>query len=164
MAKPYSVLLALGSNIERQKNMPLAISILRQHPRIKLCAVSPIYESIPVGKMPKQYIFYDAAAWVETDLDPQTLRSTLHKIEEKVGRTERGEDKPRPIDLDIVLYGQQILQLEALRIPDPDIARYPHIALPLADIAPNWVHPELGLTLRQIADNLNYDKSEIKKI
>ncbi len=165
MSDVYAVLLALGSNIERQKNMPLAFSVLRQHPQLKLCAVSPIYESKPVGGLPNQPIFSNAAVYVETSLKPQRLKAALREIEKEFGRV-RTADKyaPRPIDIDIAMYDQQILELEGNRIPDPDLLRFPHIALPVADIAPHWLHPEVGLTLRQIADSLEYDKREIYQI
>lgn len=165
MSKAHAVLLALGSNIERHKNMPLAFSVLQQHPKLKLCAVSPIYESLPVGDRPNQPIYYNAAVYVETPLNPQPLKAALREIEKEFGRV-RTADKyaPRPIDIDIAMYDQQILELEGNRIPDPDLLRYPHIALPLADIAADWLHPEVGLTLRQIADSLEYNKTEIYQI
>jgi 2-amino-4-hydroxy-6-hydroxymethyldihydropteridine diphosphokinase len=145
--------------------MPLAFSLLGQHPELKLCAVSPIYESLAVGDPPNQPIFYNAALYVETPLNPQRLKAALREIEKEFGRV-RTADKyaPRPIDIDIAMYEQQILELEGNRIPDPDLLRYPHIALPLADIAADWLHPEVGLTLRQIADSLEYDKTEIYQI
>ena len=165
MSNSHSVLLTLGSNIERHKNMPLAIEALEHHPRIKLCAVSPMYESVPVGDDTNQPIYSNGAVWIETDLDPSTLKANLRQIEAEFGRVRTANKfAPRPIDFDISFYGQQIFELDGTHIPDPDIVRYAHIALPLADIAPDWRHPELGMTLRHIADNLNYDKSEIYKL
>ncbi|MGB0386363.1 MAG: 2-amino-4-hydroxy-6-hydroxymethyldihydropteridine diphosphokinase [Ardenticatenaceae bacterium] len=168
MSECHAVLLTLGSNIERHKNMPLAIEALRQHLHIKLCAVSPMYESLPVGNDINdinQPIYSNAAVWIESELDPSTLKAHLRQIEADLGRV-RSANKfaARPIDIDIAFYGQQIFELDGNHIPDPDIARYPHIALPLADIAPDWVHPELGVPLRHIADHLNYNKSEIYQL
>ncbi len=98
------------------------------------------------------------------------LRSVLRDIEASLGRV-RTADKfaPRPIDLDIALFGQLVVDLEGSPIPDPDLAPLPHVALPLADIAPEWILPATGETLAQIAARLaitrngepyNYEKSE----
>ena len=68
------------------------------------------------------------------------------------------------IDIDIAFYGQQCFQLDGNQIPDPDILRYAHLALPLADIAPDWYHPDADATLHHIADHLHYNKAEIYRI
>ena len=101
--------------------------------------------------------FFNAAALIETDLAPGALKEALLAIEDSLGRV-RTADKyaPRPIDLDIALYGQHILGLNGRHIPDPD--------LPLADVAPDWLHPELGLTLAEIARGLHFSDKEIQKL
>ncbi|MEM7531556.1 MAG: 2-amino-4-hydroxy-6-hydroxymethyldihydropteridine diphosphokinase [Chloroflexota bacterium] len=159
------VLLALGSNINRKKNLPRAFDALSQHPSIELCAVSPVYESLPVGGRPDQPIYYNAATYIKTVLEPADLKDALRQIEQDFGRV-RTKDKyaSRPIDIDITMYAQQIFALDGNHIPDPDLTRYPHIALPIADIAAGWVHPENGLFLRQIADSLTYDETEIYQV
>jgi len=79
----------------------------------------------------------------------------IDRIEEELGRR-RGPNKnaPRTIDLDVILYGDQVLGLRGREIPDPDLLRYPHIARPAADIAPDWVHPQTSDSLRAIADRI----------
>ena len=165
MNSSIPVLIAIGSNIERERNLPQAVMALRQYPGIHLRAVSPVYESLPVGTGIAQPSFFNAAALIETDMAPDALKETLLAIEASLGRV-RTADKnaPRPVDLDIALYGQHILGLNGRRIPDPDIAIFPHIALPLADVAPEWVHPELGLTLAEIAKGLHFSDKEIQKL
>jgi len=81
---------------------------------------------------------------VETDLDPHELKAVLRGIEAELGRV-RTDDKyaPRPIDLDIALYGQQVFELDGSPIPDPGVLRHPHVAAPLADVAPDWAYPEM---------------------
>jgi GTP cyclohydrolase I len=81
----------------------------------------------------------------------------------------RSEDKyaSRPIDLDIALYGDQAFDLDGDSIPDPGVLRYPHIAVPLADVAPDWAYPEQGeprRTLRQIADGLSFTDKELRML
>lgn len=165
-----SVLISLGSNIAKEDNFPKAIAALCHQPAITVVAISPIYETAPVGdssiQAPSpQPTFYNAAAWIKTELAPAALRETLRAIETRLGRV-RTADKyaPRPIDLDIAFYGGCSLALNGKTIPDPDIVHFPHLALPLADIAPQWVHPENGLTLRQIAANLTHTEMEIRQL
>ena len=160
------MVIAIGSNVGRERNVPLAVAIVRGHSRIRLLTVSPIYESAPVGGLPGQPVFSNAAMLVETSLEPQALKAELLAIEAALGRV-RTDDKyaPRPIDLDIAYYGQQVLELGGRQIPDPEAARLAHIVVPAADVAPDWNHPELRLTLRQIAQNLPHaDKETLKMI
>lgn len=160
-----AVLITLGSNIDKEVNLPQALDALRRHPAMQIIAVSPIYVTAPVGGEPGQSEFYNAAAWIETDLAPAVLRERLRAIEARQGRV-RTMDKyrARTIDLDIAFYGQETLTINGGPVPDPDIVHLAHLALPLADIAPNWRHPNYDLTLRQIADNLGYTQTEIRKV
>ena len=147
------VFIALGSNINSERNLREAVRRLSLHCR--LLAVSPVYETAPVGKT-DQPNFLNAAALIETDLTAAELKTNvLQVIEQELGRV-RTEDKnaPRTIDLDISLFNEEVLDVEGRRIPDPDILRYPHIAVPLADLAPQQHHPETGQTLEQIARSL----------
>lgn len=147
------VFLALGSNIESERNLREAVR--RLSIRCRLVAVSPVYETTPVGNSAGPN-FLNAAVLVETGLDaPQLKEQILLVIEGELGRM-RTQDKnaPRTIDLDIALYDDQILDLGPRQIPDPDILRYPHIAVPLADLVPTMRHPETGQTLLEIAQSL----------
>jgi 2-amino-4-hydroxy-6-hydroxymethyldihydropteridine diphosphokinase len=159
------VLIAIGSNIGRERNLPQALARLGQHPHIVLRVVSPTYESLPVGGSSGQPPFFNAAALIETNLEPSELKEALLAIECNLGRV-RTADKyaPRPIDLDIALYDRDVLDIGGRRIPDPDLARFPHVALPVADVAPDWIHPELGETLAEIANNLHFSDKEIRKL
>ena len=159
------VLISLGSNIDRQRNLPAAVTALDRHPDIRLVAVSPIYATQPVGGNADDPIFYNAAALVETDLPVAELRQALRAIEAGLGRV-RADDKfaPRPIDLDIAMVGERVMEVDGYVIPDPEIVRYPHLALPLADVAPAWVHPRHGLTLRQLAAQMTYSEDEIYRV
>ena len=165
MSDIYAVLLTLGSNIERHINMPAVIERLRHHAHLKLCAISPMYESAPVGHDIMQPTYTNAAVRVETALEPRALKKALRQIEKEMGRVRTANKfASRPIDIDIAFYGQQRFLLDGNQIPDPDIMHYAHLALPLADIAPDWLHPDAGVTLRDIADHLNYNKMEIYQI
>jgi dihydroneopterin aldolase/2-amino-4-hydroxy-6-hydroxymethyldihydropteridine diphosphokinase len=147
------VFVSLGSNIDPAHNLVEAVRRLAVHCR--LVAVSPVYETQPVGKT-DQPNFLNAAALIETDLGAARLKDQeLRVIELELGRV-RTSDKnaPRTIDLDISLFNDQVLDVEGRHIPDPEILRFAHIARPLADLAPEYRHPETGQTLREIAEAL----------
>jgi GTP cyclohydrolase I len=158
------VLVTLGSNVERERNLPVAVARLRRHPRIAVRAVSPVYETSPVGGGPDQPPYFNAALMIETDLSSADLREALRAIEQELGRV-RTADKcaPRTIDLDVAWFGGSPTESGGPSLPDPDILRFPHLAIPLADVAPDWRHPELGVTLRHIADSLPHSSKEIRK-
>ena len=147
------VLILLGSNIDRERSMCQAARRLDE--LVQVIAFSPVYETEPVGDE-DQMCFFNAAALVETALEPDCLkRDVLHRIEDELGRV-RGPNKnaPRTIDLDIVLYGDRVCSVEGRSVPDPDLLQYAHVAGPAADLAPEWVHPEAGETLETIAAGL----------
>ncbi len=147
------VFVALGSNIDPQRNLREAVWRLAQVCDVR--AVSPVYETAPIGKM-DQPNFLNAAVLIETDLNPDELKAqVLQRIECELGRV-RTADKnaPRPIDLDITLFGDRVVQVGQRQIPDPDLLRYAHIAVPVADLAPSFRHPETGQTLQTIAQGM----------
>lgn len=146
------VFVALGSNIDPERNLKGAVRLLAS--RCRLLAVSRVYEAKPVGKT-DQPNFLNAAALIETELGAAALKAqVLQDIERVLGRV-RTADKnaPRTIDLDITLFNDQVIELGHRHIPDPELLRYPHIAVPMADLAPGYVHPESGQTLQEIAEN-----------
>lgn len=146
------VFIAMGSNIDAEDNLREATRLLAE--QCVLVAFSPVYETAPVGKL-DQPNFLNAAALIETELSAAELkREVLSGIECQLGRV-RVADKnaPRTIDLDIALFNTEVLDIDARHIPDPDIVKYAHIAVPLADLAPHYRHPETGQTLREIAEH-----------
>ncbi len=140
---------AFGSNIEPERFLPAAVRELAR--RVRLLAVSPVYQTPPVGA-PGTPPFLNGALLVETSLSPHELRwQVLRPIEATLGRV-RGEDPnaPRTVDLDLVLYEDRVCAEPDLELPAPDLLRYAHVALPLADLVPHWVHPVTGETMAQI--------------
>lgn len=150
------VLIALGSNIEPEANLHRAVQLLAA--RVRLIAVSPVYETRPVGKT-DQPDFLNAVALIETEREATALkREVLQKIEQELGRLRTSDrNAPRTIDLDITVYGERVLELGSRHIPDPDLLEHPHVAVPAADVAPTYRHPETGQTLREIADDMPRD-------
>lgn len=155
------VLITLGSNINPEYNMRQAVRRLSLHCRP--LAVSPVYETAPVGKT-DQPNFLNAAVLIETDLSAAQLKTrVLQVIEQELGRVRtRDKNAPRTIDLDIALFGDRVLDLGQRHVPDPDILRYPHVAIPLADLAPEERHPETGQTLGEIAQEMRADDLRLR--
>jgi 2-amino-4-hydroxy-6-hydroxymethyldihydropteridine diphosphokinase len=147
------VVVVLGSNIQPEHNIRMAVALLRQLCQVR--AVSPVYETVPAG-LAKGPNFLNAAALLETELDARRLKEeVLARIEQELQR-QRLADKnaPRTIDADIALFNDDVFELGHRHIPDPDLLRYPHVAVPAADVLPEWRHPETGETLATIATRL----------
>ncbi len=147
--------ISLGSNIERERHLPEAIRQLRRHQGIDVQRVSGLFESAPVGGPADAPPFFNAAALICTDLDPIHLRAELRRIEGDMGRERTGDkNAPRTIDLDIAYYDDRVEDHGDWRIPDPHAATVSYVAVPIADVAPDWLDPVSGTTAREVADRL----------
>lgn len=118
-----------------------------------MTGISPIYETLPFGG-PDQPDFFNAAVEIETVLDPSSLLRTCCAIETDMGRERNVRWGPRTIDIDILLYDRLILAGEELTIPHPLMQVRAFVMYPLADIAPDMVHPVIGKTAAEIRDGL----------
>lgn len=149
---PEQAFISIGSNISPETNLPRAVRAMTALGRV--AAVSHIYESGPIGER-DQPDYLNAAALLETDCPPLTLRKRLREIEAECGRV-RIEDAyaPRTIDLDLSLFGSTLLDTEELTLPSPDILTRSFVAVPLADLAPGFRHPTTGDLLSEIAERL----------
>ncbi len=150
----------IGSNIDRDTNYVAAVKRLRELG--KLVAVSPVYDTPAIGSDPNAPRFYNGAVWLDTELAPHALRNALRKIEGEMGRV-RTADKyaPRPIDLDLVLYGEVALDDGELKIPDPLIFERGFMARALAHLNPDYVIPPDGPTLAELACRLRSKNGEL---
>lgn len=151
--------ICLGSNINKEVNLPAAVQFLAELGL--LTAVAPVYETIPVG-MNGQPNFFNTAVRCATPLTIQQAKIEIVGSLEKHLHRVRTADKnaPRTIDADIVLFNDAVLDYEmgdgrSRHIPDPDILKFAHVAIPLADIAPAMRHPETGEPLASIAARLH---------
>ncbi|WP_417850055.1 2-amino-4-hydroxy-6-hydroxymethyldihydropteridine diphosphokinase [Thalassoglobus sp.] len=148
-----SVIIALGSNIDPEKNLPAAVRSLAQHLKLTVLKVSSVYESAPLGFL-DQAPFCNAAILAETALAARPLKfEVLRSLEEELGRVRDPANKngPRTIDLDIGLYGALTFDSEDLVIPDPEISERAFLSIPFAEVAPELVHPLLEISLQKIA-------------
>ena len=151
-----TVLLSLGSNIEPRRNLPAAVELLAD--RVQVLASSRVFETLPVGGG-AEVPFLNSALEISCDLEPVELKyEVLRPLESDLGRVRTDDpNAPRTIDVDISLFGQRVLSEPAvqLEIPDPDVLKRAHVAIPLADVAPSRVHPVANLTLAEIAAALD---------
>ncbi len=159
---PNLAYLSLGSNIEPDRNLPTAVDWLGRWGRVR--AVSTVWESAPLG-FPEQPNFLNAAALLETGLSAQALRQeAIASIETALGRVRSAnKNAPRTIDIDIMLFNHDILQVGQRRIPSPEVLERPFVIIPLSEIAPDYVHPEIGRTLRQIAGRFDPEAAGMRR-
>ena len=146
------VYVAMGSNLgDRDAHLAAALAALRATEGVDVVAVSPLYETDPVGP-PPQGAYLNGAIELATTLTPDAVLERLLEIEASQGRT-RGPDRnePRTLDLDLLLFGDRKLAGPDLEIPHPRLAERPFVLEPLCDLAPDLVHPTLGETVEALA-------------
>jgi 2-amino-4-hydroxy-6-hydroxymethyldihydropteridine diphosphokinase len=147
---------ALGSNLgDRSSHLDYAISRLRSH--LTNVRVSRYYETDPIGVPGPQPLFLNAAAVGSTDASPQDLLQALLEIE-----AERGRERPHPgaartLDLDLVLYGNRVLDEPGLIVPHPRFRERRFVLEPLAEIAPQLVDPVTGSTVGELLSRCSAD-------
>jgi 2-amino-4-hydroxy-6-hydroxymethyldihydropteridine diphosphokinase len=145
---PETVFLGLGTNLgDRRANLGAACAALQTHVQPLTC--SAIYETPPWGYT-DQPAFLNQVVQGQTTLAPLELLAFLKQIETSIGRTPSFRYGPRLIDLDILYYGDQVLDLPCLSIPHPRLAERAFMLVPLAEIAPTLRHPRSGLTSLQM--------------
>ncbi len=155
------VVIALGSNIEKERNLPAAIKLFRE--MCQVTAVAPIYETIPVGLL-DQPNFWNTAVLIETDLSPEHIKAEIiEKVEQELKRVRQADpNAPRTIDADIILFNDEVREYAGLdgrmrQIPDKDLARFVHVALPVTDLVPEGRHPLTDEPLKELTDRLYQD-------
>lgn len=152
---PELAFISLGSNIEPEVYLPRAVDRLGSIGSV--VRLSAAYRNPAVGPAP-QPEYVNAAALVETSLSPVEIRARLRQIEADLGRIRR-EDKyaPRTIDLDLCYLGDAAEEFDGWSLPDPSADRLPHLAIPMAELMPEFSHPKTGETLETIAQRLRHN-------
>jgi 2-amino-4-hydroxy-6-hydroxymethyldihydropteridine diphosphokinase len=144
----HSVYLALGSNLgDRAGNLRAAVDALA--PQVIVSAESKIYETPPWG-YEDQPAFLNMAVKAETDLEPASLLKHLKELEVHLGRAQSFRWGPRLIDIDILFDDDRVVDTPSIVIPHPRLHERAFVLIPLADIAPDFVHPVLKKTIREL--------------
>ena len=156
---PHRVHLGIGSNLgDRRANTAEAIEKVSALPGTRVVRASSLYESEPLGNAKTWFV--NSVIEVETELGPEALLKKLKAIEESMGR-KRVKGKrwgSRIIDLDILLFDQDVVDKRTLKIPHPEMHKRRFVLLPLAELAPQVVHPQLGQTVSTMLATLKDDK------
>ncbi len=148
------VWLSLGSNLgERDANLRTALHMLEALPETLLEKTSSIIETKPWGYT-RQPQFLNCAARIETTLTPDDLLKACQDIERRIGRERNIRWGPRTIDIDIVFYGDRVIQQEHLKIPHIHAHERRFVLEPLVEIDPDLVHPILNMTVSQLFERL----------
>jgi 2-amino-4-hydroxy-6-hydroxymethyldihydropteridine diphosphokinase len=148
------VAIALGSNLgDREAHLRTALEALV--PTFSNLRVSSFYETVPVDVPGAQPMFLNAAATGESNLSARGALDALLSVEQQLGRERPYGGAPRTIDLDLILYGDSVIDAEGLTVPHPRFRERRFVLAPLAEIAPDWIDPVTGKTIRELLDVLD---------
>jgi 2-amino-4-hydroxy-6-hydroxymethyldihydropteridine diphosphokinase len=156
---PHRVHIGIGSNLgDRRANTAEAIDQVSKLPGTRVVRASSLYESEPLGDA--RTWFVNSVIEIETDLAADTLLKKLQAIEEAMGR-KRVKGKrwgSRIIDLDILLFDHDVVDKRTLKIPHPELHKRRFVLLPLAELAPQAIHPQLGQSISTLLATVKDDK------
>jgi len=150
-----AVYLALGANLgEREENIRSALAALDASEGVEVIRVSSFLENAAVGGPANSPAYLNAAAEIMTTLGSHALLHRTLQIERDLGRVRVHKWEPRTIDIDILLFGDQIISSQELVVPHPLMHERRFVLQPLAEIAPGAVHPVLQMTIGGLLENL----------
>ena len=150
--------IALGSNLGNSNAILTgAIADLKRHPDITILKISPWYHTKPIG--PPQPDYINGCLLAHYPHQAQSLLKALLDIEQTYGRERTLRWGPRTLDLDLILFGSTTLNTEFLTLPHPRMHERRFVLEPLADIYPDWQHPRLNQSVRQLLDHIKSSKS-----
>jgi len=155
--------IGIGSNLgDREKQLQEALDRLSGLDAIDVVKMSSFYMTRPQGRTDQNW-FLNAAVLLQTNIEASELLDILLAIEQGMGRVRKDKWGPRVIDLDILFYGQEVIDEENLRVPHPYLHQRRFVLIPLRDVAPDWTHPVSGLTPAEMLAGLPEQGQEVTK-
>ena len=152
--------LGLGSNMgDRQGNLSRALGFISR--KLQMGEVSSMYDTEPIGDV-SQPRFLNLVCQVYTRIAPAALLALAKGIETKLGRVSGKSNAPRPVDIDILFYGDQVIETPELVIPHPRLAERAFVLVPLAEIAPTLKHPVIGKTTKELLQEVTEKQGVFK--
>lgn len=157
--------IGLGSNLgDRWEILSSAIRRLRAEPGLRVVATSRIYETVPVDCPPASNNFLNAVLGIETERSAEDVLRLLLRIECEFGRVRTSPNSPRTLDLDLLLFDRRIAHAPDLTVPHPRLHARAFVLVPLAEIAPEAVHPVLSRSIRQLRDECAASERESVRV
>jgi 2-amino-4-hydroxy-6-hydroxymethyldihydropteridine diphosphokinase len=151
-----SCLIGLGCNQgDRQRLLETAVARLAAASEVRVLALGSWHETAPVGGPPGQSLFLNGAVTIETSLSPQRLLGVLQQIESDLGRRRGARWGPRPIDLDLLLYDEVVLDTPSLQLPHPRMAWRRFVLESAVEVAGAMVHPVTGWTVTRLLEHIS---------
>ncbi|MEZ4847018.1 MAG: 2-amino-4-hydroxy-6-hydroxymethyldihydropteridine diphosphokinase [Bdellovibrionota bacterium] len=145
------IYVALGSNMgDREERVLHAVHKMRTFANVK--KISTLGETEAEGPCKGQPKFINAVVELDTAYEPEEVLDELLQIEEELGRNieEKSKNMPREIDLDLIVYGNEIVKTDRLTIPHPRMTERQFVIAPLAELNPKWIHPETGESIQDL--------------
>ena len=147
-----TVYLGIGSNLgDREVNLKGALDALSG--QVEIEKISSIYETEPVGYAEQPW-FLNLVCRGETGMEPLDLLSLAKRIEAQMGRQESFRNAPRPVDIDIIFFDDRMIETEGLIVPHPRVGERGFVLIPLAQIAPELIHPGNGKSIKNLLSKL----------
>jgi len=155
------VWVSIGSNVDRERHVLTAVADLTE--KFGPLILSRVYESDSVGFVGES--FYNLVAGFETDLDPVELNGCCRAIEDAHGRARTGDKfSPRTLDLDLLTYGEQVIERPGLRLPRDEILEYAFVLGPLAEVAGSERHPVLARSYRELWQDFDRESQPLRPV
>jgi 2-amino-4-hydroxy-6-hydroxymethyldihydropteridine diphosphokinase len=161
-----TVFIGFGSNVGNRLDFcDRAVTLLSLLPHSEVTAVSPLYETEPVfdGAQPGKAWFLNGVVRMATDVTPRSLLTVCREIERSLGRDEESRKGPRTLDLDILFYGERVVEEPDFTVPHPRLHQRRFVLIPMNDLDPQWRHPVLHRTIAQLLAETT-DRSTVRRM
>ena len=161
-----TIFIGFGSNLgERQDFCDRAVTLISLLPSSQMTGVSSVYDTEPIdsdGILGPSW-FYNGVVRIDTKLTPHNLLNMCQEVERALGRDEDNRNGPRTMDLDLLFYGQCIIDESSLKIPHPRLHLRRFVLAPLVELDPDWHHPVFNQTVSELLNKVR-DSSQVRRL